>query len=63
MPLSGTSMASPHVAGAVAVIQSYAKTKLGRLLSPDEVETVLARRPVPMTKKDLLWDGPAARTT
>jgi serine protease AprX len=58
MPLSGTSMASPHVAGAVAVIQSYAKAKLGRLLTPDEVKQVLIASAQPMTKKDVLWDWP-----
>ena len=58
MSLSGTSMASPHVAGAVAVIQSYAKSKLGRVLTPDEVKQVLVASAQPMTKKDLLWDWP-----
>jgi serine protease AprX len=58
MSLSGTSMASPHVAGAVAVIQSYAQAKLGRLLTPDEVKQVLVASAQPMTKKDLLWDWP-----
>ena len=58
MSLSGTSMASPHVAGAVAVIQSYAKSKLGRLLTPDEVKQVLVASAEPMPKKDYLWDWP-----
>jgi hypothetical protein len=58
MSLSGTSMASPHVAGAVAVLQSYAKAKLGRPLTPDEAKQVLAASAQPMTKKDLLWDWP-----
>jgi serine protease AprX len=58
MPLSGTSMASPHVAGGAAVLQSYAKAKLGRLLTPDEVKQVLVASAQAMTKKDLLWDWP-----
>ncbi|MFL5894887.1 MAG: S8 family serine peptidase [Thermoleophilaceae bacterium] len=58
LPLSGTSMASPHVAGAAAVIQSYAKAKLGRLLTPDEVKSALVASAQPMTKKDVLWDWP-----
>jgi serine protease AprX len=58
MPLTGTSMASPHVAGAVAVIQSYAKAKKARFLTPDEVKQVLSTSAAPMTKSDLFWDWP-----
>lgn len=58
VPLSGTSMASPQVAGGVAVIQSAAKAKLGRYATPDEVKTVLTQSATPMTQKDGLWDWP-----
>jgi subtilisin family serine protease len=61
MPLTGTSMASPHVAGAIAVLQSYAKAKLGRTLTPDEVKQVLAASAAPMTKADLFWDWPCGQ--
>ena len=55
---SGTSMAAPHVTGAIAVIQDAARTKWGRRLTPDEVKAVLVRTATPMTKKDGLWDWP-----
>src|SRR3954452_23564123 len=58
VPLSGTSMASPQVAGAVAVIQSAAQAKLGRYLSPDEVKSLLVSSATPMTRSDLIWDWP-----
>src|SRR4051812_41733800 len=58
VPLSGTSMASPQVAGAVAVVQSAAKAKLGRWLTPDEVKSVLQGSALPMTAKDTYWDWP-----
>ena len=57
-PLSGTSMAAPHVAGGVAVIQSAAQQLLGRRLSPDEVKRVLVESAVPMTRPDLFHDWP-----
>ena len=57
-PLSGTSMAAPHVAGGVAVIQGAAKQLLGRLLTPDEVKSVLVQSAVPMTGTDVFWDWP-----
>lgn len=55
---SGTSMAAPHVTGAIAVIQSAAQARLGRRLSPDEVKSLLAGSADPMTKIDGLWDWP-----
>ncbi|MEA2480655.1 MAG: serine protease AprX [Thermoleophilaceae bacterium] len=58
MPLSGTSMASPHVAGAVAVLQSKAQAKLGRLLTPDEVRDLLTGAAAPMPSIDGLYDWP-----
>lgn len=39
--LTGTSMAAPHVAGYVAVVQQAAQRRLGRLLTPAEVEDLL----------------------
>jgi serine protease AprX len=58
MPLTGTSMASPHVAGAVAVIQSAAQAKVGRRLTPAEVRQVLIDSATPMTGVDGMWDWP-----
>jgi serine protease AprX len=57
-PLSGSSMAAPHVVGAIAVIESAAKAKLGRLLTPDEVKDLLADTAVKMKGKDLMYDWP-----
>lgn len=51
-PLSGTSMAAPHVAGAVAVLQTQAQAKLGRRLTPAEVRQALIDSATPMTNKD-----------
>ena len=57
-PLSGTSMAAPHVTGAIAVVQGAAKKHLGRLLTPDEVKSVLQRSAAPMTQPDGFYDWP-----
>lgn len=57
-PLSGTSMSAPHVAGAAAVVQSAAKARLGRLLTPAELKKLLAESAAPMPARDLLWDWP-----
>jgi subtilisin family serine protease len=56
--ISGTSMAAPHVTGAIAVLQGAARAKLGRRLSPDEVEKVLTGSAARMTKLDALYDFP-----
>jgi serine protease AprX len=45
---SGTSMATPHVVGAVALMQEAA----GGLLSPDRVKDILITTARPMTKND-----------
>jgi serine protease AprX len=58
VPSSGTSMSAPHVAGAVAVLQSKALDVLGRKLSPAEVRDVLVRSAVPMPKPDSFYDWP-----
>ena len=55
---SGTSMSAPHVTGAIAVVQSAARARLGRTLTPDEIKDVLVRTAAPMTKIDGLWDWP-----
>ena len=39
--LQGTSMAAPHVAGAVALLQTAAQARLGRALTPDEAKRLL----------------------
>jgi serine protease AprX len=58
MPLSGTSMAAPHVTGAIAVIQSAADQVLHRRLTPDEVKQLIADAAAPMTGNDGYWDWP-----
>lgn len=39
--LSGTSMATPLISGAVAILQGKAKIRFGRLLSPEEISLIL----------------------
>jgi serine protease AprX len=58
MPLSGTSMASPHVAGSVAVLQTRAQAALGRRLTPAEVRAALVDSATPMTGLDGMHDWP-----
>ena len=53
---SGTSMASPHVVGTVALMQQAA----GGSLTPDQIKKVLEQTARPMTKNDgssyALWE-------
>jgi serine protease AprX len=45
---SGTSMASPHIAGVVALMQQAAMAKTGRYLTPLEVRNILQNTASPM---------------
>jgi serine protease AprX len=45
---SGTSMASPHVAGVVALMQQASKARRGRWMTPLEVRNVLQNTATPM---------------
>lgn len=56
--VSGTSMAAPQVSGAVAVIQSAARAKLGHYLAPDQVRQILIDSAAPMTATDVFWQWP-----
>ncbi len=58
MPLSGTSMAAPHVTGAIAVIQSAAVQLLHHRLTPDKVKQLISATAAPMTGNDGYWDWP-----
>lgn len=53
----GTSAATPYVAGAAAVLQSAAKAKLGRFLTPAEVRQFLT------AQGDLITDGKVTSVT
>jgi hypothetical protein len=55
---SGTSSASPIVTGAVAVIQSYAKRRLRRPLTPKEVRTLLIKTGTPQDAAERTHIGP-----
>jgi subtilisin family serine protease len=55
---TGTSMSAPHIAGAIAVVQSKALSVLGRQLTPAEVREVLTSAAAPMTKPDLMYNWP-----
>ncbi|SDD98013.1 major intracellular serine protease [Bhargavaea beijingensis] len=46
--LSGTSMAAPHVSGALALIKVYATQQFGRKLSEPELYAQLIKRTVPL---------------
>lgn len=46
--LSGTSMAAPHVSGALALIKTYANLHFDRLLSEPELFAQLIKRTVPL---------------
>lgn len=46
--LSGTSMAAPHVSGALALIKVYATQQFGRKLSEPELYAQLVKRTVPL---------------
>ena len=51
-------MAAPALTGAVAVMQSAAKARLGRFLTPAEVEGIVTRNADAMTPVDALYDFP-----
>ena len=59
---TGTSMSAPHIAGAIAVLQSKALAVLGRQLTPTEVRAVLTATAAPMNKPDLMYNWPCGES-
>lgn len=56
--MSGTSQASPHVAGSLALIQNWANLKFGRKLTEEEIFSQLIRKTLDLgDESDLIGNG------